>query len=362
VCNNCGARTTAEPPPPPFPRASCTSALLAQVLYAKFALHLPLERQAREYARLGVPLAASTLCDWVAKGTGQLEVIHDLLWKQALAKGHLNFDATGLLVLQGKGKAHYGQVYAFCTQVAVVFRYEATKKSEPLLKLLASFHGTLGADASGTHDALFAGPLPSPRTEAGCNAHGRRKFSDVVDSEPELALEGVRWVSSIYDKEHEAHDQGLKGRELLEFRRQHIAPIATDFRRWLDFYAKDVLPKSPIAKAIGYYIRHWNALMRFLHDPDVGLDNNVAERALKMVALGRKNMLFAGAETGAESACIAYSLIETCKLFQVDPYAYLVWAFDRLAHRRENGFVAVEDITPAAYAAQAAKPATLDSG
>jgi len=150
------------------------------------------------------------------------------LWDQALVTGYLNLDATGLLVLQGKGKAHSGQVYTFCSAVAVVFRYLSTKKSEPLLALLASFRGTIGADAAGTHDALFSGPQPSPRTEAGCNAHGQRKFREATDSDPDVALEGVRWVAAIYDKDREAHRLGLRDAELLEFRQRVIAPIATD--------------------------------------------------------------------------------------------------------------------------------------
>lgn len=342
-CVDCGARTTSEAPLLPFPRASCSVEAAAHVVHAKFGQHLPIDRQVREWAVQGVPLAKSTIIGWCRSVAGVLQPVCDHLWSNLLAADRLNMDGTGLLVLRGKGKAHRGQVYVFATDRIAVFKYFPTKHGERLDEALAKFGGTAVADAASNHDGLFA---DGERLEAGCNAHALRKFAEARASEPHIAGEGVRWLQAMYDAEAMAREQGLRGGALLEHRRRHIKPLLVDFRRWLELKVHETVPGTPEYKAIRYYLRHWRPLTRFVDEPDVPIDNNLAERLLKAVALGRKNFVFAGADVGAERAAVFYTVIETAKLNGVDPHAYLVWLLERLAYRREIRGVPIADLTP----------------
>lgn len=350
-CEECGQRTTAEPAElAPFARASCSIALLVHVLYAKFALHLPLERQAADFTRRGVRLAPSTLVDWVAQAAALFAPLVALLWEQLLASGAIHLDATGLSVLRGgPGKAHRGQVYVICTLQIAVFKYLPTKEAEPLYDLLAAFRGSITADAASTHDRLFE--EGSGRKEQGCNSHAFRKFREAAKTEPELAAEGMAFIAAIFREEQTAKAQGLEGDALLTFRQARIRPLADQLHTWLRLRQHEILPKSPLAKAIRYDLNHWKALTAFIDDPRLAAENNLAERLLKVVALGRKNYNFAGSEVGAQTAATIYSVIETCKLQQVDPVAYMTWALAGLAQRREHGGIKLRDLLPSAYRA-----------
>jgi hypothetical protein len=146
--------------------------------------------------------------------------------------------------------------------------------------------GTAVADAASHHNGLFAS---GERVEGGCNAHALRKFAEARASEPEIAGEGVQWLQAVYDREAAARERGLSGIELSRFRREHIRPLYDQFRRWLELRVHETIPGTPEYKAIRYTLRHWDALTRFVDDPTLPIDNNLAERLLKAVALGRKN-------------------------------------------------------------------------
>ena len=185
--------------------------------------------------------------------------------------------------------------------------------------------------------------------EAGCNAHGRRKFRNAESAQPELAAEAGQFLSAVYLHKRSAKEQGLTGDKLLAYRQAHHAPIIQDLRTWLDTVLPKLLPSDPLAKAARYYNNHWTALTRFLSDPELPLDNNLSERLLRPLALGRNNWMFAGSTEGAHRAMVLMGTIATCRRTEVDPMAYMAWAFDRLGTDRKRAGNTARDSTPAAF-------------
>ena len=366
-CNHCLVRTTAQPPPPPFPRASCTSALLAYVLYLKFGLYLPLERQLGQLRLRHVPVSQPTLVDWVRRGHELFAPIVDVMWIELMAADVLHFDGTSLKVLRGPGKAHPGHIYVFATAEIAVYKYLETKHGERILATLDAFGGTAIADAEPANNAVFAS---GERVEGGCCAHAFRKFKDCVPHDPINASEGMAWLAAaVFRVEERAKELSLGGQALLAYRKEHAAPLCAEFRRWLDIREAELLPQSSIGKAISYCTKQWTNLMRFLTDPDVDPTNNAAERLLKPAALLRKNSVFAGSDDAAGRGATLLSVVNTCRLLGVDAEMYIVWALDRMAERRvtrerlaELGGgpappIRYDDLTPAAYRALTHRPA-----
>ncbi|MBK8994526.1 MAG: transposase [Myxococcales bacterium] len=185
--------------------------------------------------------------------------------------------------------------------------------------------------------------------EAGCNAHGRRKFRDAEDTQPVLALEGGAFLGAIYGEEGEAQKLGLVGEALREHRQRCIRPIVQDFERWRDAVEPTLLPSEPLAAAIRYYKNHRDALFRFVDDPLVPIDNSPTEREFQNVAKLRLNMLFAGSTEGAHRACVLLGIIATCRALGVPAQAYLTWAFERLGTHRDVFALPLEALTPAAF-------------
>jgi transposase len=365
-CNHCLVRTTAQPPPPPFPRASCTSALLAYVLYLKFGLYLPLERQLGELRLRQVPVPQPTLVDWVRRGHELFAPIVAVLWAELMAADVLHFDGTSLKVLRGPGKAHPGHIYVFATAELAVYKYLETKHGERILQTLEAFGGTAIADAEPANNAVFAS---GERVEGGCCAHAFRKFKDCLPHDPVNASEGMAWLAAaVFRVEERAKALSLCGKALLAYRREHAAPLVAQFRIWLDVRAAELLPESSIGKAISYCRTQWDNLMRFLTDPAVDPTNNAAERLLKPAALLRKNCVFAGSDAGADRGATMLTVVNTCRLVGVDAEAYIVWALDRMAERRVTRErlanlgggpappIRYDDLTPAAHKALTTRP------
>lgn len=345
-CADCARVTSPGIPGASLPKTHFTAAFVAWVLYNKFALHLPLERQRRDLARMGHPMSSSQLSDLVQRSLAELQGVADVLFRQLMAGSHCHADATGLpVVTPDKDKTHLGQIFVFCWGDLAAFRYAPDKKGETFASMVEPFKGTLVLDASSTHDeALSTGRI----TWAGCNAHGLRKFRDAKDSDPVLAAEGERWIASWFDQERIARDRGLVGADLLAWRHQHIRSLVDGFRRWLEAVHPTVLPKAPLAEATRYYANHWRALTTFLRDPGVPLENNFAERCLRGQALGRNNWLFAGSHQAGHHTAVAYTLVQTARLHGLDVLAYLTWVLERTASCRDGGALYAA-LTPAAY-------------
>ncbi|MBE7478971.1 MAG: IS66 family transposase [Polyangiaceae bacterium] len=346
-CRECGERTTLRSLPAPYERSKVTCEWLAWLVYQKFWLLTPLDRIRRDLAERGVPIAMSTLVTFIERAADLLSGIDGLHWKQLLAGSWMATDGTGLKVIIKKlPAAHNGYVELYRNHDVAVFQYEPDKSGEVVAAKLRPFRGTLTADAEHRFNDVFA----SGRVlEAGCNAHGRRKFRDAEDTQPVLALEGGAFLGAIYGEEGEAQKLGLVGEALREHRQRCIRPIVQDFERWRDAVEPTLLPSEPLAAAIRYYKNHRDALFRFVDDPLVPIDNSPTEREFQNVAKLRLNMLFAGSTEGAHRACVLLGIIATCRALGVPAQAYLTWAFERLGTHRDVFALPLEALTPAAF-------------
>jgi len=346
-CRDCDARTTPRSLPAPYARSKVTGDWLAWFVYQKFWMLTPLDRIRRDLEARNIPLAMGTLVSFIEHAADILSPIDDLHWEQLLAGSWLATDGTGLKVLvEGLPEAHDGYIELYRNNETAVFQYEADKRGEVVEQKLASFKGTLTADA----EHRFSGVYASGHViEAGCNAHGRRKFRDAEATQPELAVEGGGFLGAIYGVEEKATALGLTGPALLEYRQRNMRPIVVDFEAWMTAVAPSLLPSEPLAQTIRYYRRHRDALFRFLEDPDVPLDNSATEREFQNVAKLRLNMLFAGSSEGAHRACVLLGIAATCRAIGVPFQAYLAWAFERLGTHREVFGLPIEAMTPAAF-------------
>jgi hypothetical protein len=319
---------------------------LAWFVHAKFALLTPLDRIRRDLADRGVVLAMGSLVSFIERAADLLAPIDGLHWKQLLASRWMATDGTSLKVLIEKlEKAHNGYVELYRNNEAAVFQYEADKAGDGVVSKLRDFNGTLTADAEHRFNAVYA---TGRVVEAGCNAHGRRKFRDAEATQPTLAAEGGAFIGAIYGEEEKAQTLGLVGLKLVEHRRKFIRPIADAFDKWLVAVEPALLPSEPLMAAVRYYRRHREALYRFIDDPDVPIDNSRTEREFQNVAKLRLNMLFAGSTEGAHRACVLLGIIATCRTLGVPVQAYLAWAFERLGTHRDFD-VPLAEHTPAAF-------------
>jgi transposase len=312
------------------------------VLVAKYCDHLPLYRQAEMYAREGFELERSTLADWVGGSSRLLEPLVEALRRHVVSGPKLHADDTPVPVLApGNGKTKTGRLWTYVrddrpagdsTPAAVWFAYSPDRRGEHPREHLRSFRGTLQADAyAGFHHLYEGGHIQ----EAACWAHVRRKFYELqVAHDAPLAAEALKRIAELYAIESEI--RGRPPDERLQVRMTRAAPLLEALYQWLQTSLTRLSRKSEIAVAIRYALGRWRALLRYSEDGHIEIDNNAAERALRAVALGRKNYLFAGSDSGGERAAAIYSLIGTAKLNGVDPEAYLRLVLERIADHPIN--------------------------
>jgi len=346
-CRRCGTRTTPRSLPAPYDRSKITCEWLAWLVHQKFSLLTPLDRVRRDLAERGVAIAMGSLVLFIERAAVLLDAIDGLHWKQLLASRWMATDGTGLKVIIPKlPAAHNGYVELYRNREVAVFQYEADKTGEAVAKKLKPFCGTLTADAEHRFNSVFE----SGRViEAGCNAHGRRKFRDAEETQPILAAEGGAFIGAIYGEEEKAQSQGLAGAALKQYRQKHIRPLMKSFAKWRKAVAPTLLPSEPLTAAIRYYDNHHEALFRFVDDADVPIDNSPTEREFQNVAKLRLAMLFAGSTEGAHRACVLLGIVATCRAQRVPVEAYLAWVFERLGTHRDVFGLPIEKLTPAAF-------------
>ena len=329
ACASCDKIVQAEAPSRPIARGVAGPGLLAHVLVAKYGDHLPLYRQEEMYAREGVELDRSTLADWVGQASRLLEPLVEALRRHVMAAHKLHADDTPVPVLApGLGKTKTGRLWTYVrddrpagdlTPPAVWFAYTPDHQGVHPKAHLSSFTGTLQADAY----AGFAQIYESGRIqEAGCWAHVRRKFYDlVVAHKSPVGQQALERIAELYAIEKEI--RGRSPEERCKVRLERSRPLLEALKRWMEDTLGKLSRKSDTAKAVRYALVRWGALRRYVDDGRLEMDNNAAERALRAVALGRKNYLFAGSDRGGERAAAIYSLIGTAKLNRLDPESYL---------------------------------------
>ena len=329
ACAACEQVGEAPAPARPIDRGLPGPALLAQVLVSKYGDHLPLYRQSQIYAREGIDLDRSTLAGWVGAASELLAPLVDQIRKHVLAGSKIHADDTPVPVLApGNGKTKTGRLWTYVrddrpagltTAPAVWFTYSEDRKGEHPQLHLKNFKGALQADAySGFHHLYGDGAI----YEVACWAHTRRKFHDIhVAHASPTTTEALARVGALYGIEEEIRGKPAELR--CSVRQARAKPLVDELRNWMEKALRALSTKSETAGAIRYALSHWRALTRYLDDGLLEIDNNAAERALRAIAIGRKNYLFMGADSGGQRAASLYSLIGTAKLNGLDPAFYL---------------------------------------
>jgi transposase len=352
-CRDCEAITQ---PPAPFhvvPRGWAGPSFLAMVLFEKYGQHQPLNRQAERFGREGVPISVSTLADQVGAACFALMPIFKLIEAHVFAAQRLHGDDTTVPVM-AKGKTDTGRLWNYVRDdrpfggadpPAVVFRYSRDRRGEHPQAHLATWSGILQADAFAGYNELYTTDRKAGLIlEAGCFAHARRKFFELANVEGAarkksrgektgqiypIALEAVQKLDALFEIERTINGRSAEDR--LAVRQALSAPLMDELHAWLTAQLAKLSRHHDLAKACLYILRRWDGFTRFLTDGRVCLTNNAAERALRCVPLGRKAWLFCGSDRGGQRAAIVYSLIQTCRLNDVDPQAWLADVLARIA-------------------------------
>jgi transposase len=350
-CRTCEAIAQPEAPSHPIARGRAGAQLLAHVLFSKYGLHLPLNRQSEAYAREGIELDVSTLADWVGAAAASLMPIIEAIRAHVFAAERLHADDTTVPVL-ARGKCRTGRLWTYVRDdrpfaghapPAAAFFYSADRQARHPAEHLASYAGLMQADAYAGFNGLYdAKRKPGPIIEVACWAHARRKFFDLarLDKAP-IAIEAVKRIDALFAIEREIN--GFSMQERLKARAERSRPLVNDLEAWLRSQRAKLSAKSEVAKAINYSLKLWPALTRFLADGRLCLTNNAAERALRGIAVGRDNWTFAGSDQGGERAAAIYTLIETAKLNDIDPKA---WLADVLACLPDHPVKRIADLLP----------------
>ena len=347
-CRDCEKISQAPAPFHVIARGHVGPSLLAMILYNKFALHQPLNRQSEEFAREGVDLALSTLADHVGTATAVLAPLYALIEAHVLAGKRIHGDDT-IVPLLAKGKTIKARLWTYVRDdkpfggpdpPAALYYFSRTRSGAHPEQHLKAYTGILQADAYGGYNELYKGArAPGPILEAACWAHGRRKFFVLADiaakaQDPSivispLALEAVTRIDAIFAIERDINGMSAECRRAV--RQERSKPLVEALQAWMLEQRARVSAKSHIGKALNYMLKRWDSFARFLDDGRICLSNNAAERAMRAIAIGRKSWLFAGSDRGGARAAIVYSLIYTAKLNNIDSMAWLADVLARIA-------------------------------
>ena len=348
-CAKCDRIVQAPASSRPIARGMAGPGLLAHVLTAKFCDHLPLYRQSAIYAREGIELDRSTLARWVGESSSLLAPLVEVLRRYVLSASKLHGDDTPVPVLApGMGKTRTGRLWTYVRDdrpsgstdaPAVWFTYSPDRKGEHPQQHLKDFKGILQADAYAGFNKLYEG---GSIQEAPCMAHIRRKFYDLMEAyKSPLATEAIERIAHLYAIEKEIRGRSPDHRRSV--RNARARPLLDSMHLWLQTSLATLSRKSETAAAIHYALTLWPAMVRYVDDGRIEIDNSAAERSLRGVAVGRRNYLFAGSDRGGERAAVLYTLIESAKLNGLDPEAYLRHL---LTHIAEHPICRIEELLP----------------
>jgi transposase len=342
ACRACEAMLQAPAPALPIEKGRPGPGLLAHVLVSKYLDGLPLYRLSGILAREGVEIERQTLADWVGHGAWWLRPVAAAIGTYAMAQGVIWTDDTPIRVLApGRGKTRIGRfwVYAFDPRPwggtgppAALYCYSPDRKGERPREHLAGFAGWLHADAYAGYDALTTtkGGRPQRITHVACMAHARRRLFEVYEAtKSPIAEEGLRRIGELYAIEAAVNGQPPEQRRAV--RQAQSKPLLDALHAWMLEQRRRLSGKSTLGKALQYALNRWDALVRYVEDGRLSIDNNLAERLLKDIAVTRKNYLFVGSDAGGQRAAIIYTIAETAKLNGLDPEAYIAAVLDRLA-------------------------------
>lgn len=332
ACSHCEENVALAPKPPqPVEKGLPGPGLLAQTVLAKYGDHAPLYRQEDIAARQGLILRRSTLCDWIAAAADLALPLYERMKELALQSHVLHTDDTTVKLLDPLfDQARTARFWAYIGDVThpyTVYDFTDSRKRDGPEQFLSGYRGYLQADAYGGYDGLFLNS-GGAIIEVACWAHARRYWFDAIKTDPARAHQALGFIARLYEIERNCANGTPQQRQAA--RQTHALPILAQFKTWLDEQGSRVLPKSPIGEAFTYTLNQWTALTRYTEDGALAIDNNVAERTLKLCAIGRKNWLFVASQTGGRRAAILFSLIASAKANQVEPWAWLRDVFTRL--------------------------------
>jgi hypothetical protein len=328
ICQGCDTALSGHMPSLPIERGKPGPGLLAHIMVAKFDDHIPLYRLSEIYDRLGVDISRSVMADWVGRVSVLITPLVLMIKAHIAAADRIHTDDTPVDVLDpGRGKTKTGRLWVYVfdgsrhqdpNPRAVAYYYSPDRKGAHPAEHLAGFKGVMHADGYGGYKKLYGNQI----IEAACMAHVRRKFHDVIKLKASpLAEEALTRIGALYDIEERISGMSSEDRKAL--RRQHAKPILDDLKAWIVGVLPTIPQKHKLAEAMRYALSRWDALNVYVDDGRVEIDNNIAERAMRPIGIGRKNWLFAGSDAGGDRIANVLTLIETAKMHGHNPESYL---------------------------------------
>ena len=323
---------TATKPPQPIEKSTAGASLLAQVIVAKCADHLPLHRQEKIFERHGADISRKTMCGWLAQSADLLKPLYASAKEILFQSKVIGTDDTGVKVLDAKLPfARTGRIWPYCgdqDHPVILYDYTATRQRAGPEEFLKGYRGYLQADAYGGYDAFFKDPARG-LIEVGCWAHARRYFHKALESDHARMGPALLLIAQLYRVEKQA--RGLVAEERLRLRQLQSRPILDKLHGYLEEIQAEMLPKSPEGRAARYTLKNWEALNRYAADGNLEIDNNATERAIRGVAVGRNNWVFFGSDHGGQTAAVLRSFVASCQRVEVDPFAWLKDILSRIA-------------------------------
>jgi len=299
--------------------------LLAMILVGKYMDHMPLYRQKQVFARENIQIPSSTIEGWTRQALEKLEPLYEQLVFDTKAQGYLQVDETVIKVLDSdkKGAAHQGYywVYHAPLEGTVLFDYSPTRGGIAAVPMLGNFKGYLQTDGYAVYEKYGK---KKEVTHLACWAHARREFEKALDNDKARAEKALLMIQKLYAIERKAKRGNLSAELVKELRLDESLPVINELGKWIFEEIKSTLPKSQIGKAMAYAYARWDALSAYLYDGNLLIDNNLVENAIRPIALGRKNYLFAGSHEAAQRAAMIYSFFAICKKHDVNPFEWLM--------------------------------------
>lgn len=325
-----------ELPSRPIEKGIPGPGLLSTIVIDKYADHIPCHRQIQRFDRLGMKIPASTMSEWISASCNLLSPLYDALKSEVLKQSYLQADETPIKVLDKdkKGATHRGYFWVYHAPLIkmVLFEYRPSRGGSGPTELLKDFKGYLQTDGYGVYDAFDNGTIELFH----CMAHARRMFDEALDNDRVRAEYILGEMQQLYDVERQAKEEGMSYDQRYEIRQKKCLPVLKNIHGWMKENIMEVLPQSGIGKAIAYTLKRWEKLCFYTTNGQLEIDNNLVENAIRPVAIGRKNYLFAGSHHAAQRSAMLYSFIGTCKKRGVEPYGWLKEVLTKIQDQKAN--------------------------